>query len=476
MVFGGGAIHPIDPRSKDPKTDQAAGSRSHRSRERNAATERRHALVGPSGGWQQSRCEELFARDSPGRPGTKGLSPRRPALSQDAGPVCRGLPTDRQPACGLHAPGPSTDYRRELDLASAIATTHYKVAESNLNAPHFPPRPIRRSCCASLPANRAIECNPLDGWSAGESSADPERQSSAADRQGGQSILPGPGIQAAKIRWSFPMCRVRACTTPPCCRRMPKAARSSARWRQTDRHRCDGIYGCADRGYRLPRIRTETRYAAGRGDGTRYPATRCRAATELLCLAAAAHRGLPETLCPRFTSSWGRTRQHRSPPTSGWRTLPTAPDPSLLALYFQYGRYLLISSSRPGSQPANLQGIWNYQVQPPWSCNWTANINVQMNYWPAETCNLTECAEPLFDLIDDLSTPARARRRRPMACQAGFRTTTSISGALPIPSARASGADLGQLEHERAVALPAPVRALSVHARSSSFCARARIR
>ena len=79
-------------------------------------------------------------------------------------------------------------------------------------------------------------------------------------------------------------------------------------------------------------------------------------------------------------------------------------DPSLLALYFQYGRYLLIGSSRPGSQPANLQGIWNYQITPPWSCNWTSNINVQMNYWPAETCNLSECAEPLFDWINDLST------------------------------------------------------------------------
>jgi alpha-L-fucosidase 2 len=80
-----------------------------------------------------------------------------------------------------------------------------------------------------------------------------------------------------------------------------------------------------------------------------------------------------------------------------------APDPSLLALYFQYGRYLLIGSSRPGSQPANLQGIWNYQVTPPWSSNWTANINIQMNYWPAETTNLAECAAPLFDLIDGLS-------------------------------------------------------------------------
>jgi alpha-L-fucosidase 2 len=85
------------------------------------------------------------------------------------------------------------------------------------------------------------------------------------------------------------------------------------------------------------------------------------------------------------------------------KNFAASPDPSLLALYFQYGRYLLISSSRPGSQPANLQGIWNYQVTPPWSCNWTSNINIEMNYWPAETCNLSECAGPLFDLIDGLS-------------------------------------------------------------------------
>ena len=81
----------------------------------------------------------------------------------------------------------------------------------------------------------------------------------------------------------------------------------------------------------------------------------------------------------------------------------TNPDPSLLALYFQYGRYLLIASSRPGTQPANLQGIWNDQVRPPWSSNWTANINAQMNYWPAETCNLSECHEPLLDMIAELA-------------------------------------------------------------------------
>ncbi|HSB29655.1 MAG TPA: glycoside hydrolase family 95 protein [Pyrinomonadaceae bacterium] len=78
-------------------------------------------------------------------------------------------------------------------------------------------------------------------------------------------------------------------------------------------------------------------------------------------------------------------------------------DPALATLLFQFGRYLLISSSRPGSQPANLQGIWNKDMNPPWDAKYTTNINTQMNYWPAEVANLSECAEPLFQMIKDLT-------------------------------------------------------------------------
>jgi len=78
-------------------------------------------------------------------------------------------------------------------------------------------------------------------------------------------------------------------------------------------------------------------------------------------------------------------------------------DPHLFALYFQYGRYLLIASSRSGSQPANLQGIWNDRLSPPWDSKWTTNINAEMNYWPAEVTNLSECHTSLFGLIADLA-------------------------------------------------------------------------
>ena len=77
-------------------------------------------------------------------------------------------------------------------------------------------------------------------------------------------------------------------------------------------------------------------------------------------------------------------------------------DPHLATLYFQYGRYLLVSSSRPGSQPANLQGIWNHSMTPPWESKYTININTEMNYWPAESTNLSECHEPLLRMVSEL--------------------------------------------------------------------------
>ncbi|MEV4560718.1 glycoside hydrolase family 95 protein [Kitasatospora sp. NPDC049285] len=86
-------------------------------------------------------------------------------------------------------------------------------------------------------------------------------------------------------------------------------------------------------------------------------------------------------------------------------------DPGLAALLFAYGRYLLIASSRPGTQPANLQGIWNPFPTPPWNSNWTSNINVQMNYWHAETTGLAACHEPLFDLVADLAEAGRNTAR-----------------------------------------------------------------
>jgi alpha-L-fucosidase 2 len=108
-----------------------------------------------------------------------------------------------------------------------------------------------------------------------------------------------------------------------------------------------------------------------------------------------------------FDRCWlqlGRSEGDRVPTDERLRALREGNnDEGLCALLFHYGRYLLIASSRPGTEPANLQGIWNDQVRPPWSCNWTTNINTEMNYWHAETTNLAECHESLMDLVADLS-------------------------------------------------------------------------
>ena len=96
-----------------------------------------------------------------------------------------------------------------------------------------------------------------------------------------------------------------------------------------------------------------------------------------------------------------------------------ADDPGLVALYFHFGRYLLISSSRPGNLPANLQGIWNSHLIAPWNSDYHTNINMQMNYWPAEVCNLSECHEPFFTFMESLVEPGKKTAREVYNCD-GF--------------------------------------------------------
>ena len=94
-------------------------------------------------------------------------------------------------------------------------------------------------------------------------------------------------------------------------------------------------------------------------------------------------------------------------------------DAALVSLYFQFGRYLLISSSRPGTLPANLQGIWNKDMMPAWDSKYTININTEMNYWPAEICNLAECHLPLFDHIERMREHGRKTAKKMYGCR-GF--------------------------------------------------------
>jgi alpha-L-fucosidase 2 len=112
-------------------------------------------------------------------------------------------------------------------------------------------------------------------------------------------------------------------------------------------------------------------------------------------------------------------------------------DPELMELYYQFGRYLLIASSRPGSQPANLQGIWNDKIDPPWESKWTTNINTEMNYWPAEVTALSECHEPLFDLLDDVAVSGAKTAKAHYNCRGWVlhHNTDLWRGTAPINAA-----------------------------------------
>jgi alpha-L-fucosidase 2 len=117
----------------------------------------------------------------------------------------------------------------------------------------------------------------------------------------------------------------------------------------------------------------------------------------------AAHIAEHRRLFRRVSIDLGATADSELPTDERLAKFAGANDPSLPGLLFQFGRYLLISSSRPGTQPANLQGIWNAGMNPPWDSKYTTNINTQMNYWPAEVANLSECTEPLFRMIRELT-------------------------------------------------------------------------
>ena len=121
----------------------------------------------------------------------------------------------------------------------------------------------------------------------------------------------------------------------------------------------------------------------------------------------ASHTAKYQKFFNRVKFDLGKTPASQLPTDQRLSNFRNTNDPELVTLYYQYGRYLLISSSQPGGQPANLQGIWNRGMNPAWDSKYTININTEMNYWPAEKTNLSEMHEPLFQMIKELSETGR---------------------------------------------------------------------
>lgn len=146
------------------------------------------------------------------------------------------------------------------------------------------------------------------------------------------------------------------------------------------------------------------------------------AAAETFATLQAEHRRDYQALFNRVNLSIGQTAQALPTPEllAQYKKGNAALDRTLEATYFQFGRYLLIASSRPGSLPANLQGVWNNSITPPWNDDYHVNINLQMNYWLAETVNLPELMAPYFDFVDSLVEPGKIAAQRVTGVDKGW--------------------------------------------------------
>lgn len=151
-----------------------------------------------------------------------------------------------------------------------------------------------------------------------------------------------------------------------------------------------------------------------------------------------AHRLFYKQYYDRVSLDLGVTKAAQEPTDLRIKNFSDGNDPQLAELYFQFGRYLLISASQPGSQPANLQGIWNGELKGPWDSKYTVNINTEMNYWPSEVTQLSELSKPLFNMIKDLSVTGQESAKQMYGARGWmmhhntdiWRTTGIVDGAF----------------------------------------------
>ena len=274
-----------------------------------------------------------------------------------------------------------TDYRRWLDLDAALATTEYRVGDVTYRRDVFASHPDQ------LIVTRLVADKP--GQIACVVRLTSPHKESSAEVKGNRITLRGQ-VEADGVRFE-------------------SVAEVTAD---------GGTVTAADDGLRvagantlLVRLVAATNVKNFRELGA-DPAARCdeilkkttgKSHVDLFSNHAADHR----VLFSRVQLDLGRTPAADKPTDVRLAEFKQGNDPQLAELVFQYGRYLLIGSSRAGGQPANLQGIWNDSLRPPWDSKYTCNINTQMNYWPALPANLAECQLPLFDAIDELVASGR---------------------------------------------------------------------
>ncbi len=268
-------------------------------------------------------------------------------------------------------------YRRWLDLDTATATTEYRVGDVTFRRDVFASHPDSL-VVSHLSANEPGQIKCLIRLTS------PHKQSSVK-ADGNRIVLTGQ-VEADGVHFE---CVIQVITD-------------------------GGKVAVEDQGLRISAANTATIRLIAATNFKNFrelsadPAARCkeaidRAASKSLEAIRRDHIADHQSLLHRVSLDLGRTPSADAPTNFRLRDFHEGHDPDLANLVFQYGRYLLIASSRKGGQPANLQGIWNDSLGPPWDSKYTCNINTEMNYWPALTTNLADCQEPLDDAIGDLA-------------------------------------------------------------------------
>lgn len=309
-----------------------------------------------------------------------------------------------QPCGDLHlrmaANGPVEDYVRELDLADAVATTRWRIGETVFTRRAFASHP-HRALVVQLEADGP---DPIEA----EISLDTPHARWAVAAQDSELHLSG---QANDYDWAGKDDRVSD--------KPPSILRFAARLRV--RTEGGSLAATGDRlvisgAKRMTLVLVAATSFVNYADTGADPERRC---VEALAKAGnlpfadllAAHLEDYRNLFLRNMLELDESAISLRPTDERIASFARDRDPALVALFFQYGRYLLIACSRPGSQPANLQGVWNAELRAPWDSKYTCNINTQMNYWPAEATGLGDCVEPLVAALRELAvTGAKVAR------------------------------------------------------------------
>jgi alpha-L-fucosidase 2 len=281
----------------------------------------------------------------------------------------------------------ATDYRRELDLDSAVARVSYRVGDVAYRREVFASHPAN-VIFVRLTADRPAQLGFTLALTSPHKSARTTPSAATAESVSRRDLILAGQVAPDGLRFEA---RVRL---------IAEGGRLSNSGDTLTVEHADAVTLVVAAATSFKNFQDISADPAARCDATLAALERADFAS-----LRAAHITDHQRLFRRVALDLGTSAGAALPTDERLRHLKTAPlatDPALAALFFNYGRYLLIASSRPGGQPANLQGIWNELLDPPWESKWTTNINVEMNYWPAELTNLAECHEPLFDLIDDL--------------------------------------------------------------------------